>query len=337
MRHLLLALLLASAVLTAQTRKKIVLRTGDIATIEQMRRASPLADIVPVRSEADMMREIVDADGLIGQIRPAEVRAARKLKWVQITSAGVENSLHLSGGNDLRDSNIVLTNNKIVQGPEIADHAFAMLLYLTRDLGPILAGKHISHMGGTEYHGIELNGKTAVVIGVGGIGTEIAVRAAAFGMTVIGVDPEEKPYMPFLRKVVKPDQLDQVLPLADVVFVSAPHTPASDKMIGARQFDLMKQNSYFIASSRGKLFDNDALARVIDSKHLAGAGLDVTDPEPLPANHALRQFPNVVVTPHVGSRSDHSRERMNATIVENIRRFTNGLPLINVVDKRKGY
>lgn len=337
MSRLLLALLLASTLLPAQTRKKVLLRTGDIATIEEMRQASPLVDLVPVQSEADVMREIAGADGFIGQIRPEEIRAARRLKWVQITSAGVENSLYLSGGNDLRDSTIVLTNNKIVQGPEIADHAFAMLLFLTRDLGPILAGKPIPHMGGKVYRGIELNGKTALVVGVGGIGTQIAVRAAAFGMTVIGVDPEEKPYMPFLQKVVKPDQLDQVLPLADVVFISAPYTPDSYRMIGRRQFELMKQNSYFIASSRGKLFDNDALAKAIDSRHLAGAGLDVTDPEPLPANHALRQFPNVIVTPHVGSRSDHSRERMNATTKENLRRFANGLPLINVVNKQKGY
>ena len=283
MRRFLLALLFVSVALTGQTRKKILLRTGDIATIEDMRQASPLVDIVPVRTKADILREIADADGFIGQIRPDEVRAAKKLKWVQITSAGVENSLHLSGGNDLRDSSIVLTNNKIVQGPEIADHALALLLYLTRDLGPILAGKHVTHMGGNEYHGIELNGKTAVVVGVGGIGTQISIRAAAFGMTVIGVDPEDKPFMPFIQRVVKPDQLNQVLPLADVVFISAPHTPASYKMMGSQQFDLMKQNAYFIAVSRGKLFDNDALARAIDSKHLAGAGMDVTDPEPLPA------------------------------------------------------
>ncbi|MCX6620422.1 MAG: hypothetical protein NTY38_04980 [Acidobacteria bacterium] len=223
-----------------------------------------------------------------------------------------------------------------MQGPEIADHALAMLLYLTRDLQPILAGKHITP-GGSEYHGIELNGKTAVVIGVGGIGTQIAVRAAAFGMTVIGVDPEDKPYLPFLKKVVKPSQLNEVLPLADVVFISAPHTPASHKMVGASQFDLMKQHSYFIAVSRGALFDNDALAKAIDSKRLAGAGLDVTDPEPLPAGHALRQFPNVIITPHVASRSDMSRARMNGTIKDNIRHFANGEPLVNVVDKQKGY
>jgi phosphoglycerate dehydrogenase-like enzyme len=175
------------------------------------------------------------------------------------------------------------------------------------------------------------------VIGVGGIGTQIAVRANAFGMDVIGVDPEDVPYAPFLKKVVRPDQLDEVLPQADVVFVSAPHTPASHKMVGPKQFEMMKQNSYFIAVSRGGLYDMGGLVKALDSKRLAGAGVDVTDPEPLPAGHALWKFENAIITPHIAGRSDKDRARMVGTIKENIRRFAEGQPLLNVVDKRKGY
>jgi phosphoglycerate dehydrogenase-like enzyme len=241
------------------------------------------------------------------------------------------------GSSDLRNSNIVLTNNKIVQGPEIADHALAMLLMLSRDLYILYRNDAKQDWDPKSFHGIELNGKTAVVIGVGGVGMQIAIRASAFGMNVIGVDPEDKPFVPFLKKVVKPDQLDDVLPEADVVFISAPDTPKSHKMMGARQFELMKRHSYFIAVSRGGIYDMDGLVKGLDEKRLAGAGVDVTDPEPLPRDHALWRFPNVIITPHIAGRSDEDAGRMVGTIEENLRRFVAGKPLINVVNKQKGY
>jgi D-2-hydroxyacid dehydrogenase (NADP+) len=143
--------------------------------------------------------------------------------------------------------------------------------------------------------------------------------------------------MPVLQKVVKPDQLNEVLPLADVVFISAPHTPMSHKMVGPAQFDLMKRGAYFIAVSRGGLYDLPSLVKALDSNHLAGAGVDVTDPEPLPKDNPLWKFKNVVVTPHIAGRSDKDHARMVGTIKDNIQRFADGKPLINVVDKQKGY
>jgi phosphoglycerate dehydrogenase-like enzyme len=156
-------------------------------------------------------------------------------------------------------------------------------------------------------------------------------------MTVIGVDPEDKPFFPFIKSVVKPDQFDDVLPQADVVFLSVPDTPKSHKMMGARQFELMKKNSYFIAVSRGGIYDLNALVKALDEKRLAGAGVDVTDPEPLPKGNALWKFDNVVITPHIAGRSDQDEPRMIGTIRENVVRFVEGKPLINVVDKQKGY
>ena len=176
-----------------------------------------------------------------------------------------------------------------------------------------------------------------MIIGVGGIGTQIAFRAWAHGMSVIGVDPEDIPYMPIITKMVKPDRLDQVLPEADVVFISAPHTPHEPQDDGSRQFELMKRDSYFIAVSRGGIYDMNGLVKALESKHLAGAGVDVTDPEPLPKGHPLWKFENVIITPHIAGRSDKDRARMVGTIQENIRRFVEGKPLINVVDKQKGY
>jgi len=334
MRHLIVAIALACAA-SAQT-KKILIAGADPVVLSKLESASPKAKIVTVTPET-VMKEVVDADAFIGEIKPEQVRAGKNLKWVQVMSAGVERVLHLSGGNDLRDSNIVLTNNQIVQGPEIADHALAMLLTLSRGINTFIAHKQQELWQPRPYAGIELNGRTAVVIGVGGIGTQISVRAHAFGMDVIGVDPEDIPYSPFVKKVVKPDQINEVLPLADVVFVSAPHTPMSHKMLGPKQFDLMKQGAYFIAVSRGGLYDLPSLVKALDSKRLAGAGVDVTDPEPLPKGHALWKFDNALITPHIAGRSDKDRDRMIGTIQENIRRFADGRPLLNVVDKQKGY
>ena len=332
--RLVLTLLICACALSAQTKK--ILFSGDPTVLKDLEGGPASVRLVSVTKE-NVMKEIVDADAFIGSIRPEQVRAGKNLKWVQIMSAGAETVLHLSGGNDLRDSNIILTNNQIVQGPEIADHAFAMLLTLARAIPTFIANRQQELWQARPYPGIELNGRKAVVIGVGGIGTQIATRAHAFGMEVVGVDPEDIPYSPILKKVVKPDQLDEVLPAADVVFISAPHTPLSHKMVGPKQFDLMKQGAYFIAVSRGGLYDLNSLVKALDSKRLAGAGVDVTDPEPLPKGHALWKFDNAIITPHIAGRSDKDRARMVGTIKENIRRFAEGKPLINVVDKQKGY
>jgi D-2-hydroxyacid dehydrogenase (NADP+) len=336
MRCLASLLLIGVCALSAQTKKILVDREEEDVMVRDLQSVSPKAKIVAV-NKANVMKEIGDADAFIGNVTPAEVRAGKNLKWVQVMSAGVENVLFMSGGSDLRDSNIVLTNNKIVQGPEIADHAMAMLLMLSRDLRKYIADDQQENWDGRRFGGIELNGKTAVVIGVGGIGMQIATRAWAFGMNVIGVDPEDKPFSPFLKKVVKPDQLDEVLPQADVVFISTPHTEKSHKMMGAQEFELLKPHSYFVAVSRGGIYDMGGLVKALDSKRLAGAGVDVTDPEPLPKGHALWKFNNVVITPHIAGRSDKDNERMVGTIKENIKRFVDGKPLVNVVDKQKGY
>jgi len=335
MHRLIVLSALTALTLSAQT-KKIVLE-GNPALAKELQSASPNVRVVAASPDA-VMREIADADAFIGTIRPEQVRAGKNLKWVQVMSAGVENVLFKSGTNDLRDSNITLTNNKIVQGPEIADHALAMLLMMSRRLNLFFKNQmDEAWRPPRPYPGIELRGKQAVVIGVGGIGNQIAQRAWAFGMNVVGVDPEDKPFTPFISKVVKPDQLDDVIPTADVVFISAPDTPVSHKMMGTREFDLMKPHSYFIAVSRGGLYEMEGLVKALDSKRLDGAGVDVTDPEPLPKGHALWKFDNVIVTPHIAGRSDQDNARMVGTIKENIRRFADGRPLLNVVDKKKGY
>jgi len=333
-RIALLTLIIACAVM-AQPKKIVMVRVAP-ERVAELRAVAPEANIVAPPAE-DVAREVEDADAVIGRLDPALIPRAKKLQWLQVFSAGVERYLHL-GGPALRDSDIVLTNGKIIQAPEIADHAFAMLLGLTRQLPVFLENKARGQWIRGSNEGLtELRGRTALVVGVGGIGTEVAVRAKAFGMEVIGVEPKDLPLAPYLDRVVLPDRIDVVLPEADVIFLCAPHTPESHKMLGPGQFELMKRGAYFVAVSRGALYDMDALVRALDSKRLSGAGVDVTDPEPLPTGHALWEFPNVIITPHIAGRSDREWGRRMDLYKENLRRFLDGKPLRNVVDKQKGY
>ena len=301
--------------------------------IQELREIAPSLNIVFPERE-NISKEIVDADAVIGSITAEQVRSAKKLKWVQVTSAGVENYLFP----EIKNSEITLTNMKIIQGIEIADHAFALLLGLTRRIDLAMEWKKTETWNGGEFRPLyELSGKTAVIVGVGGIGTQIAVRAKAFGMTVIGVDPKDLPYAPYLDRTVWPDRLEEVLPEADVVFVSVPHTPQTDKMFQAPQFAKMKKGSFFICVSRGKIYDGAVLVDALKSGHLQGAGLDVTDPEPLPKGHPLWKMDRVIITPHIAGRSDAEGPRYHEIFKENLARFAKGEPLRHTVDKQKGY
>lgn len=335
-----LTLLLSAGVLSAADTK-IVINAVDNHNkwaftedaLREYRNAGNGADIVVAGSPADLSREIVDADAVIGGISKDLFAKAKKLKWLQTYSAGVEGYRW----KEFLDSSVVLTNCRIVQGPNIADHAMALLLALTRGLNVFFGDKEREESNREGHELLELQDMTAVVIGVGGIGSQIAQRAHGFGMKVIGVDPKDLPPNITVSRMVYPSQLDTVLPLADVVFVSAPLTPESRHMMGPSQFELMKRGSFFVAVSRGGLYDTPALVKALDSKKLAGAGLDVTDPEPLPKGHPLWKFPNVVITPHVAGNSPGSYSRRVGVFKENIGHFVRNEPMRNVVDKQKGY
>jgi phosphoglycerate dehydrogenase-like enzyme len=156
-------------------------------------------------------------------------------------------------------------------------------------------------------------------------------------MRVLGIDPKDIPFVNSIEKVGKPDELRAMLPSADVVFMCAPITPKTGLMFGAAEFALMRKGAYFINVSRGKIVDTQALLEAAQSNHLAGIGLDVTEPEPLPEEHPLWSLENVIITPHVAGRSDGIGQRRLQLYEDNLRRFAAGLPLRNVVDKQKGY
>ncbi len=286
-------------------------------------------DIVITNDTADSIHAVIEgAEALIGCPRPLFTAALLKkaggeLRWIHVGGAGCEEFFIP----ELRESGIILTNGKIIQGPEVADHAVALLLALTRNLHYVLRGKKDD-----MPRSVELRCKTAVVVGVGGVGILVAERLHAFGMRVLGVDQE---YIPLVRAVddwYLSEHLHEALPLADVVVLCVPVTDGTRGMFGEKEFSVMKPSAYFINVCRGVVVDTGALTSALRQKKLYAAGLDVTDPEPLPEDHLLRDMPNVIITPHCAGHSDHNRERGFELIKQNIERFAKGRPLMNVVN-----
>ena len=346
-------LLVAAAALYAQPKKVVVmgmgkdlvaeLREGSPSNVSIVHAANPSsnADIVAIVADSPdksarrqaLLEEVADADAIIGAPSREVILAAKKLQWLQITSAGVKPYLHP----EVVHSGIVMTNAKTLSSAAIADHGFAMLLAFTRKLNYFMKVQPQEGWERKNFHLQELQGKTALVVGAGGIGSHVARRAKGFGMRVIGVDPKEFPPRSSFDRIVYPDRLNQVIAEADAVFLCVPHTKDSEGMFGPSQFDLMKRGSYFIALSRGKIYDQAALVKALDSKRLAGAGLDVTDPEPLPKGNPLWRFDNVIITPHVATQGESGTPRRIELYRENIARFGAGERLVNVVDKEKEY
>jgi phosphoglycerate dehydrogenase-like enzyme len=335
MKRLLLSLMLtalAGAVHGADTT--LCALDAASAMIEEVVSTHREAELMTFSNPGEMLETVEKCDAIVGMPGGAVgrelIRAGENLTWIQTFSAGVE-----AFAPELVDHDIVLTNVKILQGPEIADHAMALLLNLTRDLK--FYNEQTQWARNARLPMIELRAKTALIIGLGGIGTQIAQRAAAFDMRVIAIDPKDIPLHRDVAYVGKPDELNDLLPEADVVFSSVPHTPATDQMLGREQFGLMKDGVYLVNVSRGRIVDTNALVAALRSGKVVAAGLDVTDPEPLPSGHPLWSMPNVVVTPHIATRSDRLEERRAELFRENVARFIEGRPLKHVVDKARGY
>lgn len=314
--------------------RKLVVSPMPPEQLEELRRVAPTLQIVVARGEREALREIADADGVLGFASPQILRAGKRLRWVQVGSAGVEHVL----SPEMLDHPAILTNAQRVYGPAIADHTFAMLLAFTRGLRELLPRQSSGAWRAPNRGRLdELEGKTVLIVGLGGIGTEVARRAAAFGMRVWATDPKEMPKPPFVERLEKPDRFHALLSGADVLVSAVPLTKETRGMIGEREFKLMKPGAYLINVSRGGVVDTAALVRALKDGRLAGAGLDVTDPEPLPTSSELWAMENVIITPHIAGQSPGSRRRLFELLKENVRRFAAGEPLLNVVDKQKGY
>ena len=269
---------------------------------------------------------------------PEFVAAAPQLRWVQATSAGVDR--YLANEALMEDERIVFTNMQGMHGPTIADHVFGMLLVLTRDLrihAQDARRGQWTRQGSEVFEPVALEGRTLLVVGLGGIGREVAKRGKGFGMTVWATKRRATEPPPYVDRQETSDRLMAMLPEADVVVLCVPLTEETRGMIGAEQFAAMPDGSYLINIARGPVVDTEALMTALQDGTLAGAGLDVTDPEPLPAEHPLWQIENLIITPHVAARSSLTRGDWDRLYRENLRRFASGEPLLNVVDKTAGY
>ena len=267
---------------------------------------------------------------------PELIAAAPNLVWVLSNSAGVDQ--YLDNRALMETDRIVLTNMRAVHGPAIADHAMAMLLTLTRNMPAHLRNQRDHRWGSPDARtGIAFQGRTMFVVGLGGIGTEIAQRAHGFGMRVIGSRRSDKPNPGYIERVGKPEDLLAMLPEADVVAIAVPLTPETEGMFDERAFGAMKEGAYLINIARGTIVKTDALLAALESGHLAGACLDVTDPEPLPADDPLWKLQNVILTPHVAVVSDLGNSARFEILRENLRRYTAGEKMLSVVDVAKGY
>jgi phosphoglycerate dehydrogenase-like enzyme/glyoxylase-like metal-dependent hydrolase (beta-lactamase superfamily II) len=289
----------------------------------ELKRVAPDIEFVPARDAEEAAKLVEDADAVVGFCTPEIVKAGKNLRWIQSLHAGVEHEL----SPELVGSKIVLTNAQRIHGPNTADHAIALLLALTRDVRKT----------GKEGKLQELHGKTMLVVGLGGIGSQIARRAHAFGVRVMAVDPKDMERPACVFSLDKPAKLLELLPKADVVVLACPLTSETRGLIGEKQLKAMKETAYLINIGRGGLVQTPALVVALEGKTIAGAGLDVTEPEPLPEGHALTKMANVVLSPHVAGQSEGAKERQWRLVRENVRRFVAGEPLLCVVDKEKGY
>lgn len=322
-----------------EPRLKFALMSASAEELAAYRQAAPNVEIVVPDGIQGLLAMAPEIHGCAGNLatNPQFLKAAKNLRWVQQFSAGVEQVTFIPEiqGND----QIVLTNMRTMYGPPIADHVMGMLLSLYRSLPHYQDLMKSGTWGKGEqapFQG-ELLGKTMLVVGLGGNGAESAKRAHAFGMRVLAVDPKDMATPVYVSRLEKPDRLNALLPAADVVVLAAPLTPDTQQLFGTERFALMKEGAVLINIARGKMVDTNALLGALQSKRLRGAGLDVTEPEPLPSDHVLWKMPNVIITPHVSGQSPGTRLRTRQLFVENLRRFGSGEPLINVVDKKAGY
>ena len=232
----------------------------------------------------------------------------------------------------------MVTNARGAHAATIAEHAFGMLVFLARRFAALYrAQQERVWLGPAPKGTVGLSGLTMGVIGLGHIGRAIAVRAHGFAMKVIAADVHEVPKPEYVAELRLLDGLDDLLRRADVVAVATPITDRTRGMLGPRELALLKPSAYLLVMSRGGIVDEPTVARMLREGTLAGAGLDVTALEPLPADSELWDAPNIIITPHSSPVSEQTHAAVTAILRRNLSRYLAGEPLENVVDKKLGY
>ena len=260
---------------------------------------------------------------------------AKKLKWIQSWSAGVDQFTEPESLKYLIDNNIKLTTMSGVHGNIIAEHVMGLVISLSRKLY-----KFYWQQKNQQWQWIkvdQLEDRVMAIIGLGSIGQEIAARARAFKMKIIGVKRDTGTRIPNIDHLYSHDELLTVLKEADYVVVAVPLTDETHQMIGEDEFRVMKNSAYFINISRGQIVDEEMLIRALEEGHIAGAGLDVFTEEPLPPDSPLYKLDNVLITPHIAGVFPAYDQKAIKIFLENLKRFKSGSPLLNLVDYNRGY
>jgi phosphoglycerate dehydrogenase-like enzyme len=303
--------------------------------------AAPQAKVVVARDMASAVAATADADVMVGFnpeiCSPKIVDNAKQLRWIASLAAGVENCMAVPG---IPKRNLLLTNMRGVDSAVIAEHAVAMAMALAHGLDTFAVDTSKGLW--SQEHGATtpiqtLDGKTLLVVGLGGIGTEVALRAHGLGMTVVATRDNKRDKPDFVSYVGSPDEMLTLAKSADVIVNSVPLTPQTTGIYNAKFFAVLKPTAYFINVARGASAVTADLVTALNEHRLAGAGLDVVDPEPLPPDNPLWHAPHVLITPHISSRSDLPGEARWTLAVENLRRYANGEKMLSVVDLTKGY
>jgi phosphoglycerate dehydrogenase-like enzyme len=282
----------------------------------------------------DLNALIPEADVVFGAINAEMLAKAKNLRWMQATEAGMEKLLFP----ELIKSNVVVTNMARMFAPAISETAIGMLLSLTRGLNKYYIPQFEKRTWHPERHLVEVDGMTMGLVGMGGLGSATAMRAHyGFNMRILATDakPMVKPI--FVDTLREPAWLMEMVPQVDVLVSAAPCTKETEGMFNEKVFRAMKKTAYFINISRGALVEEGALVKALKEGWIAGAGLDPTRDEPLPPSHPYWDCPNLIITCHTAGYSPQRQIRLVGLLAENVRRYSSGLPLMNVVDKQRGY
>ena len=303
---------------------------------QRLAKALPEYQIVAPQTDAEAQAELVAADAVYGWVSPDVLAQAQRLRWLQSPAIAPPPNFYYPA---LIEHPVVVTNPRGTFNDHIGQHIMMYVLALARGLPDYLEAQRQRRWDKAARKNpyVDLASSTALIVGVGGIGQEAAKYCLAFGMRVIGVDARWEFEVPDIEKH-PPEDLDALLPKADFVIVTLPHTPQTEGMWDSRRFGLMKSSTYFINIGRGLTTKLDDLVAALEQGQIGGCGLDVFEIEPLPAEHKLWRLSNVILTPHIASKdADNIPERQFEILLDNARRFAAGEPLRNVVDKTVWY
>ena len=305
--------------------------------IPDLKAKYPDVEFVSCDQREDLPVMIADADVYMGWLNRDTFLAAKKLRWLQSPSSGVNNFLAIP---ELVASDVILTSARGTHSACLADSVFGMILAFTRSIKDFVLKQQKHEWAMREFRPqmVELTGSTMGIIGLGTVGLATAQRAVAFGMRVIAVDmlPVSKPDT--VDELWGLDRLHDLLNVSDYVVVTVPYTAETDGMIGAAEIAQMKPGALLVAISRGRIIDEDALIAALKSGHLSAAAMDVFAQEPLRPDSELWDMPNVLITPHAAGGTQFERQYVLDIFYENLGRFLRGeRPLRNQVDKYRGF